>query len=282
MFQKFREYFTYSASERNALLVILALIVIVVTLIYTFDYLSHDEDQFEQLDLSALMATPDANEVPEEAEKTVALFPFDPNQLPVEGWVRLGFSEKQAASIVKYRSKAGDFRQPDDLLKLFVIDSAKFRELKPFIQIKSGNGAREDPTGHPARININSCTITDLMKLSGIGKHRAKKIIGFRDALGGFSSINQIGETYDLPPDVFAKIKGALVVEPDSWAKLNINSLDSLTLSAHPYISGKVAESIVFFREKVGPFKTNKDLVHMDLISLNLYVKLQPYLTPIE
>ena len=42
---------------------------------------------------------------------------FDPNKLDQTGWINLGFSEKQAASIIKYRERAGDFKNPEDLLK---------------------------------------------------------------------------------------------------------------------------------------------------------------------
>ena len=54
------------------------------------------------------------------------LFKFDPNVLDQNGWEKLGFSEKQASSIIKYRSNYGPFKKPEDVQKIYVISDKKY------------------------------------------------------------------------------------------------------------------------------------------------------------
>ena len=116
MTNKFRNYFHYSASERNGLIVLLVLIILAVTGVFLRDYFTDDSESFKAMDLHALLEQANGTESKNDNLPTV-LQEFDPNKLDQTGWINLGFSEKQAASIIKYRDKAGDFKNPEDLLK---------------------------------------------------------------------------------------------------------------------------------------------------------------------
>ena len=63
------------------------------------------------------------------------LFQFDPNVTSKEDWVRLGLSERQAAAIVKYIQKGGQFRQATDLKKMYTISPEKYLALYPYVRI---------------------------------------------------------------------------------------------------------------------------------------------------
>jgi competence protein ComEA len=279
MLNKIKKYFTYSASERNGLLVILFLIVIVVVMIFIQDYTTSDSSKLTSMNLDSMLVSLDSEKQQFEKTNQVELKSFDPNKLSVGGWQKLGFTEKQESSILSYVSKAGKFKKPEDLLKLYVIDSVKYEELEPFIKISAvdyGNSSKRKS------ISINSCSAAQLVSLPGIGKFRAEKIINFREKLGGFASMNQIADTYGIGWDVFIQFKDQIFIEDSSWIMFHINTISTADLAKHAYISEETAEKIVFYRETVGMFQTNNDLVHMDLISENLYVKLQPYLRIIQ
>ena len=276
MTNKFRNYFHYSASERNGLIVLLGLIILAVTAVYLRDYFSDDSDSFKSLDLHALLEQAHAADTKNE-NPPIVLQDFDPNKLDQMAWINLGFSEKEAASIIKYREKAGDFKNPDDLLKLYAIDTMRYNELKSFVRIEKAIVRKKKTI-----LNINSCDSTQLIALPGIGSYRAHKILKFRNLLGGFNTKKQVLETYGIDSVVFIQIQEHIRVEENSWSRIDLNSASLELLERHPYISNKTAESIVFHRETIGPFQSNNDIVHMGLISGKLYVKLQPYLIPIK
>ncbi|MBT6029395.1 MAG: hypothetical protein HOH13_03755 [Crocinitomicaceae bacterium] len=277
MLDRIRNYLTYSSFERNGLIVLLLLILVVMSFLGYRSNFSNNTDQFKFVDLKSLLE-PSKDSVIVDDGSGLLLQNFDPNKLDQSGWEKLGFTQKQAASIINYRSKAGRFNNPEDLLKLYVVDTIKYDQIKDFIHI-----IKHQKKNHSLRkLNINSCDSTELLKLPGIGSYRANKILKFRRALGGFCSKQQLSETYGLNDETFEKIKNQIFVKVGSWRLLDINVDSQQTLGSHPYISEQTAESIVFMRETVGSFLLTEDLVSMDLISVNLYVKLQPYLRPVE
>lgn len=59
---------------------------------------------------------------------------FNPNHLDIEGWVKLGFTEKQAQTILNFkRSLGGKFKDGKTLSKSFVISEEKFKEMEPYL-----------------------------------------------------------------------------------------------------------------------------------------------------
>ena len=70
-----------------------------------------------------------------EQKQVVALEKFDPNKLDKEGWMKIGFTEKQANTIMKYRySLGGRFADAATLQKCYVISDAKFKEMEPYLE----------------------------------------------------------------------------------------------------------------------------------------------------
>lgn len=55
-----------------------------------------------------------------------------------------------------------------------------------------GSSSVSDVSAAGGKININTASVSELMTLSGIGETRAKAIVEYRDAHGGFSSIEEL------------------------------------------------------------------------------------------
>jgi DNA uptake protein ComE-like DNA-binding protein len=70
------------------------------------------------------------------AEKPDSLFAFDPNTVDSVSLTRLGFSPKQARSILNYRRKGGNFKTKEDFGKLFVVSKQMYDKLLPYIEIR--------------------------------------------------------------------------------------------------------------------------------------------------
>ena len=82
---------------------------------------------------------------------------------------------------------------------------------------------------------MNKATIQEWQQLKGIGPYYAKKITAFRQKLGGFASIEQIGTTYKLPDSVYLQIQPHLSLSP-VFRGLPINTATIDILAAHPYL----------------------------------------------
>ncbi len=66
------------------------------------------------------------------------LFTFDPNAASYDELLQLGLTERQAATLVSYRNSGARFRRPEDIGRVYGIDSADAARLIPYIVIANG------------------------------------------------------------------------------------------------------------------------------------------------
>ena len=66
---------------------------------------------------------------------SVRLFAFDPNTALPEELQALGLSERQSKTLVNYRNSGARFRKPEDIGRVYGIDSATVARLIPYINI---------------------------------------------------------------------------------------------------------------------------------------------------
>lgn len=217
-----------------------------------------------------------------------SLFLFDPNTASGAEWQRLGVRDKTVSSIQKYIAKGGRFREAADIKKIWGLPEQQARQLLPFVRIEHAQpDARPSfPTyerkGFTKRtiltIDINSADSMAYDALPGIGPGYAKRIIKFRDNLGGFYSIDQVGETFGLPDSTFQKIRPFLQVPGGQVRRININTATLEELKAHPYIRFQIANAIIQYRNQHGIFSNIDDVKKIMTVSEEIFIKVSPYL----
>jgi competence protein ComEA len=213
------------------------------------------------------------------------LFQFDPNTLSIEGWQRLGLSERTSRTIDKYRSKGGRFYKPEEIQKIWGLPAGFYERVKNYIIITSVqtdySNTYEKTYTRPEKkivlVDINNADTSAFIALPGIGIRLAARIINFRDKLGGFYSKEQIAETYGLPDSTFQMIKGSLQLS-GSVKKFDINLATKDELKTHPYIRWNLANAIVEYRNQHGNFKTLEELKNISLVDETTYDKISHYL----
>ncbi len=75
--------------------------------------------------------------------------------------------------------------------------------------------AKNNPSGTPASgglMNINTATRDQLLTLPGIGEAKAAAIISYREAHGGFQSVEELQKIEGIKSGVFNKIKDSVSV----------------------------------------------------------------------
>ncbi|MEV4883197.1 helix-hairpin-helix domain-containing protein [Chitinophaga ginsengisegetis] len=135
---------------------------------------------------------------------------------------------------------------------------------------------RKKPPAAP--IDINTADSVAWQSLPGIGAGFARRIIAFRDRLGGFYAVEQVGECYGLPDSTFQKIQPFLQIGSSSLKKLDLNLTDEKSLAAHPYIRYKLARLIVQYRSSHAGFRSVSDLRSLPLVDEIIYRKIEHYI----
>jgi competence protein ComEA len=222
--------------------------------------------------------------------KKIETFTFDPNTATTTDWIRLGVREKTASTIQKYISKGGRFYKPEDIKKIWGLSKPDVQRLLPYVSIK--NVAREYPrfekkefaknsTSYAPRviqkIDVNLADTAAFIALPGIGSKLSKRIISFRDKLGGFYSVEQVAETYLLPDSTFQKIKSYLFVSNSSIKRININTASVDEMKAHPYIKYNMANAIFQYRQQHGNYVNVEQIKKIMIITDEMYQKAAPY-----
>lgn len=217
-----------------------------------------------------------------DSEGDFALFDFDPNTATPAQLSQLGLPNRVIDNIVKYRSKGGKFYDKQDFQKLYGLDEATYQRLAPYLV----TDPYHDPSDKPLARNINdyielevnSASAAEWTQFRGIGEKTAQRIVNYRQKLGGFHSIDQVGTTWGLDPDLFANIKPQLRLDPSRIRKMPINTVPLDTLAAHPAIKHWQAQIIINYRTHHGPFQSLKDLKKIKVVDAPLYDALTPYL----
>jgi len=76
-----------------------------------------------------------ADGIEENAGSAPQRFRFNPNTITLDSLQLLGFSQRQAQTILNYRSKGGTFRRREDFARMYTVDSAMYASLEEYIFI---------------------------------------------------------------------------------------------------------------------------------------------------
>ena len=177
---------------------------------------------------------PSAVSKPKVPTRTYASFVFDPNTVTMEDLQRLGLSERQAATIENYRAKGGRFRSKADFQKMYVVSDTLFARLEPFIDIP--------------KLELNTADSTALVTLRGIGPYYARKILAYRDRLGGFYDKAQLLEIEGIDSERYEGLADAVTVDPAKIRPLDLWHASDSLLAQHPYLGAKGARSVIRYR----------------------------------
>lgn len=210
---------------------------------------------------------------------------FDPNTATEEELVALGLPLRTARTLIKYRSKGGRFRRSEDLHKLYTLSKEDYGRIAPYVHIPEEPGRNNTPAAIPAFnkpeqvIELNGADAAALIALRGIGPGYSRRILGFRDALGGFLKVEQLQEVYGFPDSTYQQLKDRLTVDPARIKKINVNMATEEELGRHPYIGRKLAAGIIKLRNDLQNYADIEQLRQVPLINEEKYRKIAPYLS---
>jgi competence protein ComEA len=327
MFARFqslvRDYFGFSHKESRGYVVLLLLTLFFLLVPFLHRYLTDrkpaDTSVADQRKLDSLVALMRAEEAKQprfsdrsDREKTTTerfsepkLFAFDPNKASVAEWQQLGVPRWMAERIDKYRSKGGQFRKKEDLLRIYDFPPDLYDQLEPYITLKETSHSNRFDTDRPATnkpytndrpayadrpayperparpvlqpFDINTADTAQLIALKGIGSTLAARIVKYRDGLGGFIAPEQFKEVYGLDSIAleeltkFAQIRSAV-------RKIPVNTASAEELDRHPFLSRRQAQIIVNYREQHGAYTSAESLKPIRILDAKTIEKIAPYL----
>jgi hypothetical protein len=216
------------------------------------------------------------------AEKIISsaeLFFFDPNTISDMDFHRLGITDKQIRTIRNYQDKGGSFQSKTDFLKIYGLTDHQKNTLSEYVRIEKKEIEKHnmDPVTEVKTIDLNSADSTELELLPGIGDKLSKRIVKYREMLGGYYSLSQLKEVYGLNEQTIRLISPNLTIDPDKIKKIDWNFSDAFELSKHPYLRNNLSKQIVKFRSKYGSISNLEILRDSMILNIAEYNRLKPY-----
>lgn len=296
-------YFQFSRREFNGLMVLLILLAGVSVFPVVYRALRPQELPTAEEQLAVLKFAM-ANQ-PEEEKKTESrifsakaypekrksvLFYFDPNVIDIDDWQKLGLSEKQAQAILNYRSKGGVFRKTADLQKMYTISPQLYKVLEPYVQIagtepsipqkvQSVTGTQVSVPKELKLIELNGADTLQLDQIKGIGRVFARRIVAYRERIGGFHKKEQLMEVFGIDSLKYNEVQAQLSIDPDKLKKININTAELADFKYHPYIRYKQVNALIQYRKQHGNYSNIADLNKVAILTPEIIGRLAPYLT---
>ena len=291
-----RDWFTFSKQDRRAIFLLSVLIVFVLLLLCTKPVWWHEKPYEAYTPDSLLQSLGDTPS--EKLQVQIFLLFFNPNTADSLELLSVGLPSYVVRNILRYRKAGGIFRKSEDLARIYGMHDTIFTRVKPYIMIPADEYLKSKTSSlmdnhdtirheHPYAeymrakykpgqfVDLNTADTTELMKIPGIGPVRAQRIVEYRHKLGGYHSIAQVHEAYDLPEHLGDWVH----ISSPTIKKLHVNKESLSQLRNHPYLTFYQAKAIIELRKREGNIRSMRQLLFLDEFTDVDIARLSPYLS---
>jgi competence ComEA-like helix-hairpin-helix protein len=128
-------------------------------------------------------------------------------------------------------------------------------------------------------VELNTADSATLTRVHGIGPSFARRIIAYRNKLGGFITKDQLKEVYGLDTEKYTEINDEIDIDASRIKKIFINTVDFEQLRRFPYLSYKQANAVIQYRAQHGDYKSMEDMRPIAILNEDILRKIAPYIT---
>ena len=221
---------------------------------------------------------------------------FNPDFYTEKDWVKLGYSEKQAVSIIKYKNYlGGSFRSKEKFKECFIISDEDYLRLAPYLILPENEEKKESLVSNKIKYNYFDPNVLDLegWKNLGFSEKQAQVIINYkeRNLKGSFKNLEDIQKCFVISEDKFLELKPWIKIKEQEqksiteelskpkevkktdFSKIDVNQITFKQLIEFGF-DEKSATSFLGFRRKLGGFVDKKQILETYNISQDLAKKL--------
>ncbi|MCF8284061.1 MAG: helix-hairpin-helix domain-containing protein [Sphingobacteriales bacterium] len=282
-----REYFAYSRKERRGLLI---LFILWLALLFYQQYKYRDSLLFfnpngYQISYQNEVRKFDSISYAQLSNNTpfkVKVFPKYFNYATKYDFENLGINEKQILKLIALQKNGLKIYTRDDLLQCKEIDSTTINILTQhlkFFQEKKYFRPNEARPIENIIIDINTADTLQLDQVRGISKGLAKRIVNYRERLGGYIKKEQLQEIWGMDSLSYTSLVINTRVISNNIKPININTADINALGKHPYIGYALAKIIVNYRTQHGPYQKVEDLFNIHVMNADIFSKIEVYIS---
>ena len=290
--EKIKSHFVFNRSQRNGILLLFFFTSGYLVLNYYVDFSKESLLDINSKEVIAIQKELDSLRTIEIESKKPKVSPFNPNFLSdFKGYV-LGMSTEEIDRLLAFRKENKWINSVKDFKKVTKVSDSLLNKISPYFKFPDWisnskpkknylkKGFKEKT--YRQKVDLNITTQEQLEKVNGIGKVNSKKIIDYRNKLGGFSDDIQIYQLYGLDHQVINKVLDEFTVKtPKEIVKMNFNSISASDIATIPGISFDLAKRIWEYRilneqiESFSQLQNIEGLTKRKLQGIQLYLKIE-------
>ncbi len=230
-------------------------------------------------------------EVTKSKQKLLSLKRFDPNKISEKDLLAMGIDDFFVKNLIKFRNAGAQFKSMKDIEKVYGLtyelsnllpSYLTFTDVKKDTELsRTETKIRKDhefPKEAAIPLDINTAQFKDFMRLDSITPKIAGRIINFRDKLGGFHSIDQIRQVYEIDKYLVDAWESKLTISKIEIETIDINYDSDEALVQHPYLNWKKVSILKKYRQNHGFIESKEDLSDVGIFSAAEIDALNPYI----
>jgi len=290
---KFKSHFVFNRSQQIGIF-LLVLIIVVLQLVYHFVDFSKNNipSELNEQEIAMFQKRIDSVKLAASSVKTVEIFPFNPNLITDYKGYTLGMSPGEIDRLHAYRAQDEWVNSSKEFQQVTKISDSLLQKISPYFKFPDWVTSKNSPArlkvsnyvkkAFEDKIDLNTATAEDFMRLKGIGEVLSGRIVNYRNKIGGFVDDLQLKDIYGLNYELREEIQSYYTVKSPPEIKIfSINQASVIELSSIPYINYELAREIVNYRllhEKISSFEELAKIEafpseKIERIALYLYVE---------
>jgi DNA uptake protein ComE-like DNA-binding protein len=279
--QLFKEYFRFSRKDRNGIIVLAVIILLLISGIIIVNNFNLKSDY----DFSEFKEALEEWERTKKSElESKRLFTFNPNTITGKQLDSLSIPEFVKNNLLSYRSAGGKFDDPTDFAKIYGMNDSIFKLIEKFIIIPESHPIAEQPKpsatpevpkSYIGTFDPNSADSITLSEF-GFNSFQASNLISYRNSGGFFSAAEDVMKIYGVDTVFYSSIKKNIQiktapkndftrneVKPVRVIKVELNTAGKPELMQLPGVGEVFAERILKYRDLLGGFYKKEQLLEV-------------------
>lgn len=217
-------------------------------------------------------------------KKKPVLRAFNPNFINDYKGYQLGLSPDELDRLYAFRDKDKYVNTAEEFQEVTGVSDSLLLQIRPYFKFPQFANKPATPklvyTTNEVLTDLNTATEVSLQRISGIGPVLSKRIIAFRNSLGGFLVTEQLLDVYGLKPEVAKKaMKEFKVLSIPEIKKIPLNTATSEELAGLVYINYHLAKKIVHHRNRIGGFDSIAQLTKIEDFPADRINRIKLYLS---
>lgn len=286
-----KNYFALTSRERNGLFVVCMLIALISLGDYLFRYyykspsigLEALQDSLNlylsnDLELDSINIEQQQTNEDCRTKHTAQGYTREKEQLHIEvntatkdDLVKVsGIGDYYASQIIQLREKYGGFSNFNQFNELYGMDDERLALWQKALYI--------DPSFKYPDVFLNSADSIQLCQIPCIKCWDARRIVQYRERLGGFYSSKQLLEVYGIEQEQYEEIMLRAVLDTIELQRIDINNITFKELMKHPYINGYENTKAIFRYLKLCPIESWSDFCQIPHLKIEHPESLKHYL----